>query len=229
MKHVQSFTQSKIDEVDLTALVSHIRGLKLDFGTRPREWDYESAVLILSDAILSVRRDYVSIVTPIMDRIRRHRLHEYSLEQLVEIIDTRGCDHLMALWEYRDRERVIRLRDLTLKFIGLKSDMGLSDDMETLKHWAQAATVEGSKSFGVRGVGIATYQYLRILSGIDTVKPDVHLKQAVKDATDRQCSDLHVIALIEAASRRMEIPARKLEYAIWKHYSDKAKNSAKCV
>jgi hypothetical protein len=156
MKQVQGSTQLRIDEVDLTALVSHITNLRLDFGTRPIEWDYESAVLILSDAILSVRRNYLSVVTPIIKRIRQHRLHEYSFEPLVEMIDTHGSDHVMGLWEYRDRERVIRLRDLTVKFIGLKSEMGLSDDMQTLRRWAQAATLEGSKSFGVKGVGIAT-------------------------------------------------------------------------
>jgi len=183
MKHSQNFIRSGINDVDVTALVSHIRGLALNFEVRPKEWDYESAVLILSDAILSVRRNYDSVVTPIMERIRRHKLHEYSLEQLVEIIDTRGCDHLMDLWQYRETERVIRLRNLSRKFVTLKSEMDLSNDMETLRQWAQTATVEASKAFGVKGVGIATYQYLRILSGVDTVKPDVHLKQAVKDAT----------------------------------------------
>src|SRR4030081_3257799 len=104
MKQVQGSTQLSIDEVDLTALVSHITNLTLDFGTRPIEWDYERAVLILSEETISVRRNYLSVVTPIIKRIRQHRLHEYSFEQLVEMIDTHVCDHVMDLWEYLDRE-----------------------------------------------------------------------------------------------------------------------------
>ncbi len=218
-----------INEIDVGKLVSHIKALNLNFDVKPKEWDYESAVLILSDAILSVRRPYEAVVLPIIDRIRQNRLHENSLEQLVQLIDTRGPQYLMDLWRYKDLERVVRLRALSQRFVHLKSKMGLHEDMEVLKRWARSATVEGAKTFGVKGVGIATYQYLRIMSGIDTVKPDAHLKQAVKDAIGHHCSDFDVIGLFEATAKRMGIPARKLEYATWKYHSDKARDSKKCA
>src|SRR5260370_4446901 len=108
-----------------------------------------------------------------------HKGHEKALEELVEVIEEHGPQYLMDLWEYRDKERVVRLRSLSVKFMDLKAKLNVRDDLEVLRRWAQNAVPEESKTFGVKGVGIATFQYLRILSGVDTVKPDVHLHQAV--------------------------------------------------
>ncbi len=215
------------DEVEKT--VTHIIGLGLSFDHEPEEHNYGSAVLILSDAILSVRRNYNVVVRPIINRIQHHKLHEKSLEQLVHLIDERGPQNLMDLWQYQDKERVVRLRSLSQKFIDLRAKLEVHDDLDLLRRWAHSAVPEDSKAFGIKGVGIATFQYLRILSGVDTVKPDVHLQQAVKDAIGRQCSDFDLIRLIEATARQMEIPARKLDYAIWEYYSDKARATRKCA
>lgn len=218
-----------LDNDDLEKMVAHIERLKLSFDHEPEEHNYTSAVLILSDAILSVRRKYKEVVQPIIDRIRNHKLDEQSLEQLVQMIDERGAQYLMDLWQYQDEERVLRLRRLSQRFLELKPKLEIHDDLHLLKSWAQSAVPEHAKAFGVKGVGIATFQYLRILSGVDTVKPDVHLQQAVKDAVMRRCSDFDIIRLVEATARRLGIPARKLEYAIWEYYSDKAGLTKKCA
>jgi hypothetical protein len=79
-------------------------------------------------------------------------------------------------------------------------------------------------SFNVKGIGLATFQYLRILCGSDTVKPDIHIRQAVSDGlNERVTNDKRVIALVEAAAFSLQISARILEYSIWLHYSEGAK------
>jgi len=218
-----------LDKDDVEKMVAHVESLRLSFDHEPEERNYTSSVLILSDAILSVRRKYKEVVQPIIDRIRNHKLHERSLEQVVQIIDERGAQYLMDLWQYQDEGRVLLLLSLSQRFLELKAELKIHDDLHLLKSWAQKAVPEDSKAFGVKGVGIATFQYLRILSGVDTVKPDVHLQQAVKDAVMRQYSDFDIITLVEATSRRIGVPARKLEYAIWKYYSDKAGLTKKCA
>jgi len=76
---------------------------------------------------------------------------------------------------------------------------------------------------------LATFQYLRILCGSETVKPDIHLRQVVTDSLNRKISDdRKVIALLEAAARKMGVPAKRLDYAIWDRYSTNSRNSAKC-
>jgi len=210
-------------------MVTHIISLGLSFDHEPEEHNYCSSVLILSDAILSVRRNYKVVVRPIINRIQNHKLHEKSLEQLVQFIDEHGSQRLMDLWEYQDKERVVRLRSLSQKFMGLKAKLNAGDDLETLRLWANGAVPEDSKTFRIKGVGIATFQYLRILSGVDTVKPDVHLHQAVMDAIGSRCSDFDLIRLIEATARRMEVPARKFDYAVWEYYSNSARATRTCA
>lgn len=73
----------------------------------------------------------------------------------------------------------------------------------------------------MKGIGFTTFQYLRMLCGADTVKPDVHISKAVREALGKQLSPMAVVELVEQSAKNMGIQARQLDYTIWLHYSKK--------
>ena len=216
---------------DVDRLVAHLRSLRLRYDFEPpAEHCYTSATLILCDAVLSANRRYKEFVLPRLELLRLKGIDRQSLSELVELIERAGEVAFTQVWNYNDLTRVRRLRNLAQRFIALKQNYGLTNDLEVLQKWAQVSTVGDCDRFGVPGIGLATFQYLRILCGIETVKPDVHLRQAVRDGLNRKVSDdKKVIELLEAASQRMSVPAkRRLDYAIWDYYSRMSKDSKKC-
>jgi hypothetical protein len=228
-QHVKRSRQAPIRESEVTRLAASITQMALSFDHEPLEHNYASAVLVVSDAILSVRRNYEKVVKPIVRRIQDHNLHGKSLQELAEIIETNGPQYLITIWRYKDVDRVKLLQKVCRKFTALRMELNASDDMETLQLWARSVTPAQSKTFGVKGVGIATFQYLRILSGVETVKPDVHLHAAIKDALGVRRSDLDVIELFEATASQLQVSARKLDYAIWNYYSKQTEQARKCT
>lgn len=101
-------------------------------------------------------------------------------------------------------------------FLAYKREHGIAKDLDAMRHWAFQPD---RQTLSVYGIGFPTTQYIRILAGADTVKPDKHIRKAVKDAFGRSAGDLTTVLLLEATARHMGVSARKLDYAIWKIYS----------
>jgi hypothetical protein len=219
------------DKNEVDKVVAHIRALGLSFTLDPPpEHSYTSAALILCDAVLSANRRYNEFVKPRLERLKQQGIEHKSLSELLDTIDKHGVSSFTRVWNYNDLGRVERLKDLAIRFLELKKSYGLTNDFETLSKWGKIATLEDFESFGVPGIGLATFQYLRILCGAETVKPDVHLRQAVADTLNHKVwNDKKVVALIEAAALLLNVPARRLEYAIWDHYSKLSRKSKKCA
>ncbi len=215
-------------EVD--RIVSHFQslGLRYDFEP-PAEHRYTSATLIVCDAVLSIHRKYKEFVLPRIDILRQKNLDQKSLSELVKLIETKGDMAFTRVWDYEYLDRVKTLKNLASRFLEMKQTSSISGDLEALHEWGRTTAVEDFDRFTVPGIGLATFQYLRILCGSETVKPDIHLRQAVADGLNRKISDdRKVIALLEAAARKMGVPAKRLDYAIWDRYSTNSRNSAKC-
>lgn len=104
-------------------------------------------------------------------------------------------------------------------FLAYQRKHGFADDLEAMRYWAQQPYKEPLSAYGVRGIGIATTQYLRMLAGANTTKPDRHIRQAIKDALGRWVEDEEAIFLIEAVAQRLDMRATNLDHAIWKLYS----------
>jgi hypothetical protein len=58
------------------------------------------------------------------------------------------------------------------------------DDKTALRTWASNARLEGWREDpvgSIKGVGLVTFQYLRMMGGVDTVMPDKIVKRVVND------------------------------------------------
>lgn len=68
---------------------------------------------------------------------------------------------------------------------------------------------------GVMGFGPAGFQYLRMLFGAQTTKPEVHIRRFVSAAVGSPVSDVQALNLLETAGKLLDYPLAVLDYAIW--------------
>lgn len=194
-----------------------VERLPLDFNQEPGEFVYESAVLILVDAVLSINRRYDSFVIPRVGLMRKEGIK--TLEELKTKIKNDGEEKFCEVWDYNHPDRVWILKRLVEKFLKIKEELGVSDDLEALHKWGKQSKIEDFKHFDVKGIGFTTFQYLRMMCGADTTKPDVHLKRAVRDGIGVTLSEPEIVRIVEAIAKRLKIPTRQLDYALWTYYS----------
>jgi len=74
----------------------------------------------------------------------------------------------------------------------------------------------------VHGFGLAGFQYLRMLFGAQTAKPDIHIRRFVADAVRHRVSDAEALTLLEAAAREEGLRLADLDYSIWQELSGSA-------
>ena len=86
---------------------------------------------------------------------------------------------------------------------------------ETLKQWAINAEPDGYKELGIKGVKIATFQWLRMLFGADTSKPDVHVMNFINETIDRELLEDECVLLIKGVASYLEVSEREVDGAIW--------------
>ena len=214
-----------ISDDDVRRMVNFLQGMNLDYGLG-REHQYVNCpngpVLICLDAVLQIHRKYEGVVKPRLAYFQRNWPDIFSLSDLKQLIELYGHEGFVKVWNYQYTERVQTLELLVDWFLDYKRERGIDNDLEAIRHWARRPYSQPLSANGVRGIGIKTTQYIRILAGVDTVAPDTHILDAVNDAFDAfgvSAGPETAIVLLEAAAREMGVSARKLDYAIWKIYS----------
>lgn len=91
-----------------------------------------------------------------------------------------NTDLAQYLWGYHLWTRAQQLRDLT----GYLKQIGVTNQ-ESLKRWAKSSRFERDFQGRVKGLGIAVYHWLVMRQGVDTVKPDVHVRRFAERAVGR--------------------------------------------
>lgn len=174
---------------------------------------YKSAVLICLDAVLSINRKYYKFVVPRIKHFMENYPEITTLKELHEILTQE--EGFGNYWNYNHKSREDTLKELVLKFLEIEQDYPANSEMEALRQWSQSVNVLDYKKFGVHGIGIATFQYLRLLLGASTVKPDVHIKRAVTEALNRKVGDIEMIFLFEKACEYIHVPTKIMDHSLW--------------
>jgi hypothetical protein len=203
------------DEVD--QLVARSRGLP--------PADSVPAVILEHDFILNVLTTVIDIQmsSTALVRALEHFRAEHGnrirtmgdLQRLLgRFSDDRKGNTALAqyLWGYNLWTRAHMLRDLVDYF----DRIGVGDE-ESLRAWAAASDFQTDFKGRVKGLGFASYKSLLMRQGIDTVKPDTHVRQFVEAAIGRRATDAEVVTLVEDAARQLKLPAAELDWRIWEH------------
>lgn len=213
------------EKSEIETFVKYIEKLHLNLEQQTEELDYKNAVLILVDAVLSMNRKYDSFVVPRIKLIKETGIA--TLEDLKEKIQDESVEGFCKVWRYNHISRVIILESLVDKFLKIKKNLDASNDLEALHLWGKNSSVADFKNFNVSGIGFTTFQYIRLMCGADTIKPDIYLKRSVKGAIGRTASETEIVQIVEGAAKQLGTSARQLDYAIWKYYSEMSRSPLK--
>jgi len=206
--------ESGIVRESIPKLVAWARTQNLDYSVTPEEFGYPNPVLVLMDAVLSINRKYDAFVVPRIRGFSEQYPEVTTLRRLKILIDAHGHRSFDVVWNYNHPDRVRILDELTCHFLELQRAQGIDGEMETMQSWARTGN-----NLPVSGIGFRTTQYLRMMLGTSTVKPDVHIQRAVRDAVGRSLPDRTIVQVVEAAARRLKVEATSLDHAIWKRYA----------
>jgi hypothetical protein len=201
-----------ITEEDIEILASAARTLAPSANAHLEE-DF---VMNLLETVL----DYMlqtEVVVKALEHFRENRWSEVrslgDLEQLLTRLpeDQAGNTALAQhLWGYNLWTRAQQLRDLTRYF----RSIGVVDQ-EQLRQWAHRSSFKTDFEGRVKGLGPAVYQWLVMRQGVDTVKPDVHVRRFAEAAVGRTLNDQDVIELTTKAAQRIGVKAFELDWRIW--------------
>jgi len=222
---------------DLIRLTAAIRALEKQRGAGPAFTGWQNAPLNVLDCVLSLNRRYEKFCLP---RVKRFAANRSNIQQLADLRGLiMGYPTPLAFSEleldYRDERRagvVLGVTEYLLRVLhafpatigGLS---GPDSEMARLGAWARSVTPNDAWSTGVRGFALAGFQYLRMLFGVQTAKPDVHIRRFVSEKVGRKISDAESLALLEAVAIQENLPLADLDYLIWLKRSGAAHQSTR--
>jgi hypothetical protein len=173
-------------------------------------------VLNLLETVL----DYMlqtTVVAKALEHYKAHRWDEIrTLDELEAVLARYGADKqgntdlALYLWGYKLWTRADQLRGLARYFRAI----GVTDQ-DALRRWAGTSTFEADFQGKVKGLGLAVYQALVMRQGVDTVKPDVHVRRFTEAAVGRRLNDREVVGLVTEAATRLGLRPVELDWRIW--------------
>jgi hypothetical protein len=177
------------------------------------ERDYVTNVLV---TVLDLQMNTVTVERSIQ-HYRDHRWGELrTLDQLAGLLrrfpdDKEGNRQLARyLWGNNLWTRAGRLRPLAAFLAG--------EQLQTqadLRAWARRSDYQRDFAGRVPGLGPAAYQSLLMRLGVDTVKPDVHVRRFVEEVVGHAVTDAELVRAVTEAARRLGRSSRELDGAIW--------------
>jgi hypothetical protein len=186
-------------------------------------WGGDPVLMVVDAALDSIGLSYFNIVVP---RVRRFH------DAFVKTGRIRSFDDLKnATPEDPDLLRILNNRrawGVAIQVSGILDDMrkalGLRSDLEALKNWAAKTshTAWRHDPVGrVKGVGLITFQYLRMQAGVDTSMPDKIIKRVIEREFGMKVGDdLAFIEAMERLSARIGYSQILICWAIWLRESD---------
>ena len=189
MKSKQDFLKEKIEEMRSTKiretgkLIREVAGKHL-----VGQWANTPAEALVNTA-LAIRQKWRETVEPRLDEFRKNYPEVQTIYDLKKFIESMNehefCDKVfgMKIKETPNR-RYEMLKGMVTSFVQYQKKKGFSSDLEAMKDWAQncdLSNLENDLIGKLSNVGLATVQNLRICLGINTLKPDVHIKRALKE------------------------------------------------
>lgn len=166
--------------------------IRRDFpAATPRITDVDRAppAVRVIDCVLSLNRPYKSVVEPRVLAFLRNFPSVQSCTDLVREIEDDGPSEFLSqrlLMNFPARAQV--LLGVARRLDQIQQTMTGATELARIERWAADASPHDAARFGVPGFGIAGFQYLRLLFGANTTKPDVHIIRYVSRVAGRTVS-----------------------------------------
>ena len=188
--------------------------------------DQSSAVKVLN-SVLSLGMNYRTVVKPKLDAFQENNPNVIQVSDLANLIAhyPTPIDFLVQEFVgYKHKPRNIMkanaIDTVTNYLCSVVSESPEVSEEVAIGQWAITVKPEGYYRLGIKGFKIAGFQWLRMLFGADTVKPDRHIVNFLSDTLNQPISPLESVELIEKTSAHSEVSARDIDRIIWNFMSN---------
>ncbi len=145
-------------------------------------WEGNAVLIVVDAALDSVGLHYFNIVVPRVKRfyndyVKTNEISSFNSFSTLSTEDAR-------LREIMNNKRVWQVAiGISRVLRGIKIRNGLDTDFDAVRYWAEHANVKDWRNDEIgkiNGVGLITFQYLRMQAGIDTSVPDKIIKRMLE-------------------------------------------------
>jgi hypothetical protein len=190
-----------------------------------QRWDGSILLMIVDASFTSIGLNYFHSVVPGVEKFRKELVETRTISSLADL-SAADCQILGAVW--KNKRSWHTAREIARYITGAGRETAL-DEKQIFISWAANSSLANWKldPIGkIKGVGINTYQYLRMMGGIDTVMPDKIVKRVIHGILARAGSplpadDMEFIRMMEKLGREMGYRPIELCWMTWLIQSEK--------
>jgi hypothetical protein len=124
-------------------------------------------------------------------------------------------DFVATTLHYKDAKRATTLANVVRWLATIAGDGTRSEQLKRLHAWACKTVCADYRDLKIHGFGPAGFQYLRMLFGANTAKPDRHICAWVAAATGHPIKPLAASMLLERAAGEAGFRLRDVDTSIW--------------
>jgi polyhydroxyalkanoate synthesis regulator phasin len=132
--------------------------------------------MVIDAAFTSIGLNYFTAVVPKVEEFREKFVENGKIKNLKELAKA-NINELISVW--KNKRSWVIAKEIA-SYLSTVND----NDKEALRTWAKNANLEKWKDDPIgkiKGVGLVTFQYLRMMGGVDTVMPDKIVKRVINE------------------------------------------------
>ena len=182
-------------------------------------WNGNPILMIVDAAFDSIGLNYFQSVVPKVELFNQ-RFVETGEVRIFEDLINADESELRKIWKNARSWKVAREIAAHLAWVKQQKNSG---DLDALIYWAKNAPLTGWEKDplgSIKGVGINTYQYMRMMGGVDTVMPDKIVKRVIYEILDaagiqRPANDIEFVLAVEALAPQTGYRAIEICWMTW--------------
>ncbi len=191
-----------------------------------KRWDGNAVLIVVDAALDSVGLQYFNIVVPRVKRFYNEYVKTTKISSF-KAFSTLSTEDVRLRSIMNNRRVWQAAIGICRVLVKTREDKDLKSDFDALRYWAEHANHNKWKEDEIgriNGVGLITFQYLRMQAGVDTSMPDKILKRVVEREFGVHANDdLTFIEQMERLSKEIGYSQIMLCWAIWLRESDMGK------
>jgi hypothetical protein len=168
---------SSLQEI-VDSYMQKVIGLKehCDRCLKTERWEGSVVLMVVDAAFTSIGLNYFTAVVPKVEEFNKKFVENKKIKNLKELANA-DIEELRTVW--KNKRSWIIAKEIASYLSTLSND-----DKVALRIWASNAKLENWKEDPIgriKGVGLVTFQYLRMMGGVDTVMPDKIVKRVINE------------------------------------------------
>jgi len=186
---------------------------------RSERWDGNVVLMVVDAAFTSIGLNYFQSVVPRVEQFRQVFVEAGKIGTLEDLAAANNAE-LEQVW--RNKRSWQMAKSVASYLAGIKKEKRF-DDRQALIYWARHASLDNWKTDPIgkiKGVGINSFQYLRMMGGIDTVMPDKIVKRVIaemlaKANVEMPSTDIEFVKFMERMAPEVGYKAIALCWMTW--------------